>query len=568
MQKQILTQLIAIFLCIGAYAQSPNKFPFQGVAKNSNGNALTNTTINTLKVTLKTGETEYVETYNNVETDANGMFFLNVGEGEVVSGDFNDLDWGKHAAVINLEVDGQTTPDTQLLSVPYAIHANSSNVATTNSVLDISDFGIVADNGQADKTLAIKEVIDNLINSGDAQYIKNMNGSKSIEILINKGVRYSYFHPPNQDIPRPNTSDLYTYLSSKGFTDYTIHDNSSWDNVTNAFGGQIRKIIHTENPTEKNANMFNVASTYHPALVLDNLETAGSSYQASVMFRTIHGPVWTVGMGYKFRPDFALAAYQGAGTAILLADRDGRFGFNADFHNAKTLDPINSPTYMFKGRDGIDDNRIQLIAEKEGLVNLDFSFYPGQGSIYETKSSLTADYAGNLNLTNSGDLNFINSNNVNFTNSGNVNFLNDVKADFYMNYDLYGYKDKVINKTEYDNHYLSEGESQKVFTNEESEGNFAFKLPTATVGLKYRFVVVTSNLLGVIPTGTDIIRCIDNGQAILSDKVGSSIELFCVTNGIWEIGYDYGTWTSYKTLNGETYSAQHPINVIFEDCSN
>lgn len=147
----------------GIYCQSPSKFNFQAVARNTSGNLIINQNISVRVSILSgsaTGSSEYSETHS-VLTDVFGVFNLLVGGGSVASGTFNAITWGSASKFLKIEADvtGGTTyqviATTQILSVPYALYAEkagnspwtdgsdhiyANNVTTTSSVA-VSDKG-------------------------------------------------------------------------------------------------------------------------------------------------------------------------------------------------------------------------------------------------------------------------------------------------------------------------------------------------------------------------------------------------------------------------------------------
>jgi len=548
--KKIVLILCACLITTVVFAQAPEKFPFQGIALDQNNQPITGP-IATLNVQLNTGTINYIETHTDVEVDSNGFFFITIGNGTAIApnDDFSDLNWANHPAQITLTINGDTQT-TQLLSVPYALHANSfnpTNASEANSVLNFTTSEIIPENLRIvpdmddtkqsinhNKMVAIIDYL--IINDIDNQYIKEYGGQKSIEIVINKGIAFSY-------------TSLTTYLDTK-FTDYTIHDNSGWDNYKTEdypnghFTGRVRKIVKTNDVENKNAHEFEIAGRYHPALIIRNYDTSDNEIQASLGFRVGNSSNWRLGMGRKrngaadgtMENDFLLAFGPNLSSKLLLQS-NGQYGFNTEFredysytfHNVRDLN--NDPDIFEENQ----DNKLLFIADPEGKNELVFS--NRIGSSFQEKARFIVDNTGEASLT----------------------------ADsFNINSTLYGYKREIINSS--NGYNINENESQKVFTNKDASNGYAFNLPNAKVGLSFRFVVLASHNLSITYQSNDEIRCLDNYLA--SNKKGSSIELLCVENGVWEIGYNYGKWESYKVLNNDTSGNQYEIDVIFDDCNN
>lgn len=115
-------------------AQSPQAFNYQGVARDNGGNVLANQSIG-VKVDLRQGSTTgiilYTETHSTITNDF-GLFNLSIGTGTVTTGDFSTIDWSNspYFIEVSMDVSGGTAYQSmgvsQLLSVPYALYAESS----------------------------------------------------------------------------------------------------------------------------------------------------------------------------------------------------------------------------------------------------------------------------------------------------------------------------------------------------------------------------------------------------------------------------------------------------------
>lgn len=157
-----LTACLAIYMV--SFAQAPQKFNYQGVARDSAGNILSNKLLSFRLSILQTnvaGASVYTET-QTATSDTRGVFSLEVGGGTLVSGAFNSINWGGDAFYLKTEMDNtggsnyKTMGTTQMLSVPYAQFANKAgNVPTdgdtsaTNELqaLSVSNDTIFLTNG-------------------------------------------------------------------------------------------------------------------------------------------------------------------------------------------------------------------------------------------------------------------------------------------------------------------------------------------------------------------------------------------------------------------------------------
>ena len=135
MKKIILLLTLSFSLLNFAKAQTPpNAFNYSAVARNAAGQPIATTTIgiqvNILK-TSPTGVSQYSENHF-VNTDAFGLFNLVIGAGAVQSGSMGTIDWSNDNYYLKVGMDAAggtnflTMGTTQLLSVPYALHAKTA----------------------------------------------------------------------------------------------------------------------------------------------------------------------------------------------------------------------------------------------------------------------------------------------------------------------------------------------------------------------------------------------------------------------------------------------------------
>jgi hypothetical protein len=134
----VIIALIIMLIGSSVFAQSPEAFKYQAIARDAGGNILSNHNVS-LKISIlktnDTGTSVYIETHT-VTTNSFGLINLNIGTGTIVSGDFSSIDWANDKYYLKVEMDPaggtsyQAMGTSQLLSVPYALNAKSSE--TTN----------------------------------------------------------------------------------------------------------------------------------------------------------------------------------------------------------------------------------------------------------------------------------------------------------------------------------------------------------------------------------------------------------------------------------------------------
>ena len=167
--KKLLTIICAsALLLIGtaSYAQVPQKFNYQGVARDAKGNPMAKQQLSLKLTVLPTSDainSEYEET-QLVTTNEFGLYTLQIGNGTAVSGEMKNVKWETGNKYIRVAIDpkgGSNYVDagtTQLLSVPYAIYADKAGVAKSS---DGANGGTRATNNFIEKTSAAGVVNSN-----------------------------------------------------------------------------------------------------------------------------------------------------------------------------------------------------------------------------------------------------------------------------------------------------------------------------------------------------------------------------------------------------------------------
>jgi hypothetical protein len=133
--KSLLTLFIALLTCQLAFGQSGfSGINYQGVARNTNGTVLSNQAIK-VKISIlggaNNGPVQYMEEHS-LNTNALGLFTLQIGKGTPGSGTFAAIPWQNVNQYAKVEIalgGGSYTAlgSTQLMSVPFALYAASGN---------------------------------------------------------------------------------------------------------------------------------------------------------------------------------------------------------------------------------------------------------------------------------------------------------------------------------------------------------------------------------------------------------------------------------------------------------
>ena len=134
--KKIFT-LLAFAITIIATAQAPQGFNYQATVRNSSGALIINQNVNfkfNVMLNSATSVPVYSETHY-VPTDDVGQVNLTIGTGTPTTGPFSSINWGSGTYYLGIELNTGAgyvaMGTTQLLSVPYALYANTSG-STSN----------------------------------------------------------------------------------------------------------------------------------------------------------------------------------------------------------------------------------------------------------------------------------------------------------------------------------------------------------------------------------------------------------------------------------------------------
>lgn len=132
--KKLYILVAAICMSAYSFAQAPQKMTYQSVVRNSSNQLVTSAAVG-IKISVlqgsATGTVVYAETHIT-STNTNGLATVQIGGGTLVSGNFSTIDWTNGPYFLKTETDptgGSTytiSGTTQLLSVPYALYAESS----------------------------------------------------------------------------------------------------------------------------------------------------------------------------------------------------------------------------------------------------------------------------------------------------------------------------------------------------------------------------------------------------------------------------------------------------------
>ncbi len=124
MKKYSILIIVMLLCSIGLFGQVPNQFKYQAMIRDGNGQIISNSPVMVGVIILKgspNGQQVFTEIHNT-NTDSQGAVFLNIGS----LSDMSNISWETDIYFIEISVNGITMGASQLISVPYAIHAKTA----------------------------------------------------------------------------------------------------------------------------------------------------------------------------------------------------------------------------------------------------------------------------------------------------------------------------------------------------------------------------------------------------------------------------------------------------------
>ncbi|MCW2118481.1 hypothetical protein [Flavobacterium sp. 7A] len=244
--KSILTLLLLVTVALSVQAQSPEKMSYQAIIRTQDNSLVVNSRIS-LRVlvhqTSASGAIVYQETHSP-NTNNNGLVSLEIGTGNIVTGSFSSIAWQNGPYFIETQVDPAGGSNysivgvTQLLSVPYALHAKTADrlvgAATTTvatpyraSVMSVTasrSFAAADVNNTiactTSATLTLPSDFSSMV-IGDTVNLEAHNGAV-LNIQAASGVILNYKNSGSASFSSAATNVTFGFLRKTGDNDYII----------------------------------------------------------------------------------------------------------------------------------------------------------------------------------------------------------------------------------------------------------------------------------------------------------------------------------------------------------
>ena len=132
--KKITLSLVILTIAITVIAQTPQAFKYQAVVRDNAGEILANQSVS-FRLSIRDGSAGGTIVYQETQaavTNQFGLANLEIGNGPTTIGSFILIDWSSGSKYLQIELDPAggvsyiSMGTTQLLSVPFALHAETS----------------------------------------------------------------------------------------------------------------------------------------------------------------------------------------------------------------------------------------------------------------------------------------------------------------------------------------------------------------------------------------------------------------------------------------------------------
>jgi len=208
--KKLFT-FLALIVITTINAQAPQGFNYQATVRNAAGDLIINQNVTfkfNIMLNTSTSLPVFSETHY-VPTDDLGQVNLTVGQGTATIGSFAGINWGGGTYYLGIELSTGANfvamGTTQLLSVPYALYANTAGSTSSNNT------------GLISPTITTNPVANIIgITATFSASISNVNIN---QLKPRAGFVYSLNpNPVNENYPFNGSNDLGVNLSSNTFT--------------------------------------------------------------------------------------------------------------------------------------------------------------------------------------------------------------------------------------------------------------------------------------------------------------------------------------------------------------
>lgn len=142
--RKVVLLIFAMMLSLNIFTQNSYRFNYQAVLRDASGAVLTEQDVSVRIALLRDSPdgTQVFQETHQTQTNAFGLVHLEIGS----ISSLQDINWGDHTWFIQISVNNQIMGVSQVLSVPYALHAFTSadrfsgDYQDLNNTPDLSGF--------------------------------------------------------------------------------------------------------------------------------------------------------------------------------------------------------------------------------------------------------------------------------------------------------------------------------------------------------------------------------------------------------------------------------------------
>ncbi|MEM8888999.1 MAG: hypothetical protein AAGD28_13530, partial [Bacteroidota bacterium] len=214
MNRSLLLLCLLLLGYAGLFAQAPQGINYQAVVRGNTGNLQINKTLG-VRFSIEDGTNIVYQELHNTTSNGFGLVELVIGKGTPLSGTFNAVPWSQGPYFLKVEIDDgtgfQNLGTTELVSVPFALYAESAATVENITLTDLDDVAnqapmigqvlkwdgsswVPQDDLQEDGDIDSSNEIQNLSISGNIITLDNGGGSVTLpplNLTVGPGLDFS-----------------------------------------------------------------------------------------------------------------------------------------------------------------------------------------------------------------------------------------------------------------------------------------------------------------------------------------------------------------------------------------